>query len=72
MLDIQQTIGTKAEELAFDIAVILDECRNDPNPFAKAQTQLKIKAKEYNLVYGEVQAIAHIASCMLHGRRWKK
>lgn len=62
-----QTVTTKAEIFALELAQMLADGKRK-----EASAKLKTYADEHRIGFGEASAISHIASCMFHGKRWKK
>lgn len=65
--EILQTVESKAEKLAFEI---FNEWFENGQP--SASKMLKQKCDDLKMVYWEASAVAQIASCMIHGKKWKK
>lgn len=62
-----QPVESKGEKLAHELANMLVASEDEA-----AAAKLRAYAAVNKLAYWEVAAIADIATCMKHGRRWKK
>lgn len=62
-----QAVESKGEKLALELADMLVANKEE-----EAGAKLRAYADVNKLAYWEVAAIANIATCMKHGRRWKK
>lgn len=67
MLELAQTPETPAEQMALEIAKVWDVAGQDA-----ASVLFNSKCREHSLVNWEVSALAHMVTCMVHGKRWKK
>lgn len=67
MPTLMQEIEKPIEELAKSVAVEF-HC-NGQEAAGKIFGEI---SKREKLTHGEAAALSHIASCMIHGRKWKK
>lgn len=66
-LSIVQTIDNSAEKMAHEIAKVWDTAGKE-----EAAALFNTKSREHNLVTWEASALAHMVTCMIHDKPWKK
>lgn len=66
-MQVLQDVVTPAEKMAEQVAKCFTEVGQK-----EAAAMVKELAVSHNLTYGEASALTHVASCMIHGKRWKK
>ena len=66
-MKILQEVITPDEKLAERVATVWDNEGQD-----SASRYFKDECDKLKITYGSASAIGHIASCMIHGQRWKK
>lgn len=62
-----QNIVSPAEQMAEQVAVAYCEIGE-----TEAKGLMKHLIRIHSLTYGEASALSHVATCIIHGKPWKK